>query len=49
MAGLVAATHVFVSVNLDKTWMPGTRPGMTKLPGLEERIAKAAARTLARR
>jgi hypothetical protein len=30
MAGLVPAIHVF---NVDqgfKTWMPGTRPGMTK-------------------
>jgi hypothetical protein len=27
MAALVAAIHVFVSVI--KTWMPGTRPGMT--------------------
>jgi hypothetical protein len=26
MAGLVPAIHVFVVV---KTWMPGTRPGMT--------------------
>jgi hypothetical protein len=28
MAGLVPAIHVFTSVQL-KTWMPGTRPGMT--------------------
>ena len=27
MAGLVPAIHVFGSVV--KTWMPGTRPGMT--------------------
>jgi hypothetical protein len=26
MAGLVPAIHVFVAA---KTWMPGTRPGMT--------------------
>jgi hypothetical protein len=28
VAGLVPAIHVFVAANL-KTWMPGTRPGMT--------------------
>jgi hypothetical protein len=28
MAGLVAAIHALVRVCL-KTWMPGTRPGMT--------------------
>jgi hypothetical protein len=27
MAGLVPAIHVFLGT---KTWMPGTRPGMTK-------------------
>jgi hypothetical protein len=27
MAGLVPAIHVFFTA---KTWMPGTRPGMTK-------------------
>jgi hypothetical protein len=27
MAGLVPAIHVFCAA---KTWMPGTRPGMTK-------------------
>jgi hypothetical protein len=29
MAGLVSAIHVFTSCAV-KTWMPGTRPGMTK-------------------
>jgi len=29
MAGLVPAIHVF-SHNEEKTWMPGTRPGMTE-------------------
>jgi hypothetical protein len=29
MAGLVPAIHVFLAVTLLKTWMPGTRPGMT--------------------
>ncbi len=28
MAGLVPAIHVFL-VESGKTWMPGTRPGMT--------------------
>jgi hypothetical protein len=28
MAGLGPAIHVFICDN--KTWMPGTRPGMTK-------------------
>jgi hypothetical protein len=28
MAGLDPAIHVFVAAQL-KTWMPGTRPGMT--------------------
>jgi hypothetical protein len=28
MAGLVPAIHVFL-FNPAKTWMPGTRPGMT--------------------
>jgi hypothetical protein len=27
MAGLVPAIHVFLQIA--KTWMPGTRPGMT--------------------
>jgi hypothetical protein len=27
MAGLVPAIHVFAAAS--KTWMPGTRPGMT--------------------
>jgi len=31
MAGLVPAIHVFLSETPEvKTWMPGTRPGMTK-------------------
>jgi len=29
MAGLVPATHVFAVSRQSKTWMPGTRPGMT--------------------
>ena len=30
MAGLVPAIHVFAA-EVRKTWMPGTRPGMTKV------------------
>jgi mRNA interferase MazF len=30
MAGLVPAIHVFSCRGIGKTWMPGTRPGMTK-------------------
>src|SRR5262249_59974068 len=30
MAGLVPAIHAFESVCVSKTWMPGTRPGMTR-------------------
>src|SRR5690242_4594858 len=30
MAGLVPTIHVFAHLNKEKTWMPGTRPGMTK-------------------
>jgi hypothetical protein len=30
MAGLVPAIHVFPEDEARKTWMPGTRPGMTK-------------------
>jgi hypothetical protein len=29
MAGLVPAIHVFFLAYAEKTWMPGTRPGMT--------------------
>jgi hypothetical protein len=28
MAGLVRATHVYLAAN--KTWVPGTSPGMTR-------------------
>jgi hypothetical protein len=32
MAGLVPAIHAFFhSLLTEKTWMPGTRPGMTKV------------------
>jgi hypothetical protein len=31
VAGLVPAIHVFLVRKTVKTWMPGTRPGMTKL------------------
>jgi hypothetical protein len=29
----VPAIHVFANLNGKKTWMPGTRPGMTALVG----------------
>ena len=29
MAGLVPAIHVLTHLEQPKTWMPGTRPGMT--------------------
>jgi len=29
MAGLVPAIHAFADFYAAKTWMPGTRPGMT--------------------
>jgi hypothetical protein len=29
MAGLVPAVHVFIAAAHAKTWMPGSRPGMT--------------------
>ena len=32
MAGLVPAIHVLMTVQSRKSWMPGTRPGMTKHP-----------------
>jgi hypothetical protein len=31
MAGLVPAIHVVVAQKKSKTWMPGTRPGMTRV------------------
>ncbi len=31
MAGLVPAIHVFALHKQEKTWMPGTSPGMTDL------------------
>ena len=35
MAGLVPAIRVFLRCSIAKTWMPGTRPGMT------EKVAQA--------
>jgi hypothetical protein len=34
MAGLVPAIHVLIAAK--KTWMPGTRPGMTKEQSLSK-------------
>jgi hypothetical protein len=31
MAGLVPAIHVFTGSQGRKTWIPGTRPGMTNM------------------
>src|SRR5689334_11554278 len=36
MAGLVPAIHVFIFACRRKTWMPGTRPGMTTINMLPE-------------
>jgi hypothetical protein len=33
MAGTVPVIHVFAAVVPVKTWMPGTRPGMTMRQG----------------
>jgi hypothetical protein len=50
MAGLVPAIHVFCETVENTTWMPGTRPGMTKVfkkipaasaAGISYRIASA--------
>jgi hypothetical protein len=38
MAGLAPAIHVFPAVCEAKTWMPGTRPGMTT--NLPSRISR---------
>jgi hypothetical protein len=32
MAGLVPAIHALFDAATKKSWMPGTRPGMTKEP-----------------
>jgi hypothetical protein len=39
MAGLVPAIHVFLGFGESKTWMPGTRPGMTILPTFSNHLA----------
>jgi hypothetical protein len=31
MAGLVPAIHVLTALQFLKTWMPGIKPGMTKV------------------
>jgi hypothetical protein len=33
MAGLDPAIHVLLFIEANKTWMPGTRPGMTERYG----------------
>jgi hypothetical protein len=41
MAGLVPAIHVLLSAQ-GKTWMPGTRPGMTRLRFLGDGASASA-------
>ncbi|UTD28340.1 hypothetical protein DB459_16975 [Bradyrhizobium sp. WD16] len=40
MAGLVPAIHVFIPRKAAKSWMPGTRPGMTTESVGGDRAAK---------
>jgi len=40
MAGLVPAIHDFAALRCVKTWMPGTRPGMTDEKPLETRMKR---------
>src|SRR5581483_8692804 len=40
MAGLVPAIHAFDRNSRNKTWMPGTRPGMTMLVGSVQCLVK---------
>jgi len=41
MAGLVPAIHVFrTEFTASKTWMPGTRPGMTQVGYIEQEMPK---------
>jgi hypothetical protein len=46
MAGLVPAIHVFLGLSAVKTWMPGTRPGMTSFAGKPDFIACIIGHTL---
>jgi hypothetical protein len=36
MAGLVPAIHDLFDATIKKTWMPGTRPGVTKETHIRE-------------
>src|SRR5882724_5176202 len=44
MAGLVPAIHVFSSHERCKTWMPGTRPGMTNDGPVRDNLARWSGR-----
>jgi hypothetical protein len=43
MAGLVPAIHVFTLGERRKTWMPGTRPGMT-VCGIKLHVSRSVKR-----
>jgi hypothetical protein len=38
MAGLVPAIHVFALVKAERTWTPGTSPGMTEMAVVDGRL-----------
>jgi hypothetical protein len=46
MAGLVPAIHVFLGLGEARTWMPGTRPGMTSFVGKPNSISCILSQTL---
>src|SRR6266849_1048336 len=46
MAGLVPAIHVFLGLGEARTWMPGTRPGMTSFVGKPNSIRCILSQTL---
>jgi hypothetical protein len=48
MAGLVPAIHAFLLATAAKTWMPGTRPGMTKKSSANDRHGKQSLKKFAR-
>jgi hypothetical protein len=43
MAGRVPAIHVFLAIRTERTWMPGTRPGMTSQAGSDLFVFPGAA------
>jgi hypothetical protein len=46
MAGLVPAIHVVFGLGEARTWMPGTRPGMTSFVGKPNSISCILSQTL---